>query len=213
MKLRIVSLTLLLLALVAIPAAADTIYDNGPVNGTTDGWTINFGFIVSDQFTANGTANGLTFAAWLFPGDVLQTAEVSITSDEFGGTTFLDEVVSFTQSGCSGNQYGYNVCLETGSFTDTSLSGSYWLNLQNAVVNTGDPVYWDENSGIGCTSPGCPSIAEGNNCIQNGQIGCLPSESFTLSGGGAATVPEPGSFLLFGSGLSVVVAILRRRFR
>jgi len=190
----------LAVALAALPAVADTLYDNGPVNGTTDGWTINFGFIVSDQFTANGTANGLTFAAWLFPGDVLQTAEVSITSDEFGGTTFLDQVVSFTQSGCSGNQYGYNVCLETGSFTDTSLSGSYWLNLQNAVVNTGDPVYWDENSG--------PASASENS------IGTVPSEAFTVLGGTTTTTccfPEPDIVTLLGSGLLGVACV--RRFK
>ena len=27
------------------------IYNNGPVNGTTDAWTINFGYVVSDSFT------------------------------------------------------------------------------------------------------------------------------------------------------------------
>ena len=26
------------------------IYENGPVNGTTDAWTINFGYVVSDTF-------------------------------------------------------------------------------------------------------------------------------------------------------------------
>ena len=67
--------------------------------------------------------SGLTFGAWLFPGDVLQTVEVSITSAEFGGTTYFDQVLSFTQSGCSGNQYGFNVCTETSSnFSTVNLS-------------------------------------------------------------------------------------------
>ncbi len=50
------------------------LYDNGPINGTTDAWTINFGFVVSDTIAiAGGNAvNGLTFGAWVFPGDVLQ---------------------------------------------------------------------------------------------------------------------------------------------
>src|SRR5689334_10724965 len=178
---------------------ADTVYDNGPINGTTDAWTINFGFIVSDTFTTSGaTVNGLAFGAWLFPGDVLQSAEVSITDAEFGGNTFLDEVVNFTQSGCVGNQYGFNVCTETGTFTDTNLAaGSYWLNLQNATVNTGDPVYWDENSG--------PSQASENS------VGTIPSEAFTLTGGPANTVPEPGSILLFGSGVLGLAGVLRRK--
>jgi hypothetical protein len=28
-----------------------TVYENGPINGNTDAWTINFGFVVSDTFT------------------------------------------------------------------------------------------------------------------------------------------------------------------
>ena len=210
MKLRIASLSLLALCLVALPALADTVYDNGPINGTTDGWTINFGFIVSDTFAISGggaTVNGLAFGAWLFPGDVLQSAEVSITDAEFGGTTFFDGVVNFTQSGCVGNQYGFNVCTETGSFSDTNLAdGTYWLNLQNASVNTGDPIYWDENSG--------PSQASENS------VGTIPSEAFTLTGGSGmtstttttgGTVPEPSSIMLFGSGILGLAGILRRK--
>jgi hypothetical protein len=211
LKLRIASLSLLVLCLAAIPAMADTVYNNGAINGTTDGWTINFGFVVSDTFTTAGqNITGLNFGAWLFPGDVLQSAEVAITSAEFGGTTYFDGVVNFTQSGCSGNQYGYNVCTESGSFNAGSLAGAgtYWLNLENAVVNTGDPVYWDENSG--------PSSASENS------VGTIPSESFTVLGGASSTstttttttsgtVPEPSSIMLFGSGILGLAGVLRRK--
>ena len=157
------------------------IYDNGPINGSSDAWTINFGFVVSDTFTVpidGATVTGLTFGAWTYAGDVAQAVEVSITSSEFGGTTYFDGVVNLTQSNCSGNQYGYNVCTETSAgFNGPSLNnGTYWVNLQNAVVNDGDPLYWDENSGVGCTSSGCPSMAE-----QTG-TGTIPSEAFTITG-------------------------------
>ncbi len=203
--------------LCAIASVAQEVYNNGPINGTTDAWTINFGFVVTDTFTvstANATLGSLAFGAWLTPGDVLESVEVSVTSEAFGGTTYFDGVVNFTQSGCSMNQFGFNVCTETGFFNGPNLAnGTYWLELQNAIVNNGDPIYWDENSGVGCTSPGCPSIAEDNNCISNGEIGCIPSESFTLSSSGTSTVPEPSSFLLFGSGFFGVLAIMRRRSR
>ena len=210
MKLRIVSLSLLALCLVAVPAMAQNLYSNGPINGTTDAWTINSGFIVSDSFTlsSQGTATGLEFGAWADPGDVLESAQVSITSSEFGGTSFYNQVVNFTQSGCSGNQYGFNVCTETStsSFGAVNLAaGTYWLNLENAVVNTGDPIYWDENSG--------PSSASENS------VGTIPSEAFTVLGGTTTqtstttggTVPEPSSILLFGSGILGLAGVLRRK--
>jgi hypothetical protein len=205
LKLRFASLAIVLLALVAIPALAQNdIYDNGPTNGTTDGWTINFGFAVSDSFSIgpNTSVNGMNFAAWVEPGDTLQSAEVSITSSEFGGTTFFDQTVSFTQSGCVSNQYGFNVCTESATWSDLALNaGTYWLNLSNASTAAGDPLYWDENSG--------PSSASENS------IGTVPSESFTLLGhNGTApppTTPEPSSILLLGSGLLGVAGVLRRK--
>jgi len=214
MKLRRLGI-LFACCLLSAPAFAQEIYNNGPINGTTDAWTINFGFAVTDTFTVssgNGNVGGLAFGAWTFPGDVLESAEVSVTSEAFGGTTYFDQVVSFAQSACSLNQYGFDVCTETGFFNGPNLAnGLYWIELQNAIVNDGDPIYWDENSGVGCTSPGCPSIAE-TQCINGNQVGCIPSESFTVLGTQSGTVPEPSSFVLFGSGFLAVAGFLRRRF-
>ena len=36
---------ILCLALAAVPASAQDLYDNGPINGTIDAWTINFGYL------------------------------------------------------------------------------------------------------------------------------------------------------------------------
>jgi len=164
------------------------IYDNGPINGNTDAWSINFGFIVSDTFyvTANQTPiTGMSFGAWLFPGDTLESAELSITSSENGGTSYFDQTVNFTQSsGCIGNEFGYNVCAFSTTFNGPTLNaGTYWVNLQNAVTAQGEPVYWDENSGDGCQSTGCPSQAQENT------VGTIPSESFTILGNGTTCEP------------------------
>ena len=182
------------------------LYDNGPTDGTTDAWTINFGFIVSDTFTVGSSASigGIAFAAWLFPGDVLESVDLSITSSEFGGTTYFDGIVNVTQYGCVTNQFGFNVCIESGSFNPAYVNaGTYWLNLRNAVVNTGDPVYWDENSG--------PSQASENS------VGTIPSESFSIGACGGPDCfpppsPEPGSLLLFASGVLISAAAVRRFF-
>ena len=157
------------------------LYSNGPINGTTDAWTINSGFVTADSFTVGGAANvtGLSFGVWVFPGDVIENVQVAITSQAFGGTIYSNQVVSLTQSNCSGNQYGFNVCTASGNFSGPNLSiGTYWVNLSNAVVDTGDPVYWDENSG--------PSSAEENS------LGTIPSEAFTIftGGSGNACIPE-----------------------
>jgi uncharacterized repeat protein (TIGR03803 family) len=147
------------------------VYDNGPINGNTNAWTINFGFVTSDTFTVGDgvTVTGMSFGAWLFLGDVLEAAEISITSQPNGGTTYFDQTVSITVSGCSSNGFGFNVCTTTGSFSGPVLQpGTYWVNLQNAVVSNGDPVYWDENDG--------PSQA------YNSSVGTIPSEAFSLQG-------------------------------
>ncbi len=171
------------------PLDGNDLYDNGPINGTTDAWAINSGFVVSDTFTVPGSGGpitGLSFGAWAFPGDVLRTVEISISSQALGGgTIYSDQVVNFTQSGCSGNQYGFNICTETsGNLSGPNLAaGTYWVNLQNAVVNSGDPIYWDENSGIGCNGQGCPSEASENS------VGTIPSEAFTVLGVTTTTYP------------------------
>ncbi len=195
MTLRATLLTLILVAVTVPAAAQNDVYDNGPIDGQDYGWMVNYGLVTSNSFYFNNSnncgfwgndpcsVNGVSFAVWMFPGDVLYSAEVSITSSEYGGTTFFDQTVSFTQSGCFSNG-SFNICTETGSFPDLYLNtGTYWLNLQNAVDGLDWPVYWDQNSG--------PSLAS------NTSVGTIPSESFTILGTATSycywcsTVPEP----------------------
>ena len=197
----------LCLAVISIPGAAQTVYDNGPTNGNTGTWNLSTGStsIVSDTFTVshdNTIITGANFAMWLFPGDTLVSAELSITSEENGGTTYFDQFVNFTQNNCSLNNFTYDVCQESTSFSGPTLnSGTYWLNLENAdAMGNGLPqVYWDENSG--------PSLASQN------MVGSIPSESFTLLGTSSTTgtVPEPSSIMLLGSGILGLAGAIRRR--
>ena len=202
MRLSVAGAVLLTLCLATPPAVAQTdLYDNGPIFGEGNGWTINFGFAVSDNFTLNSAAtiDELQFGSHLFPGDVLESAEVSITSQEFGGTSYFDQNVNFTASNCFDNSFGFVVCTQTGTFNGPQLNaGTYWLNLSNAVTNTGDPAYWDENDGR--------SLASENS------VGTIPSESFTILGTqSSGSTPEPSSLVLFGSGIVGVAGMLRRK--
>jgi hypothetical protein len=211
MRLAPRSLLALCLTLAAVPAAAQTVYSNGAINGNVDAWTINFGFIVSDTFNvANNdtTITGGNFGMRLLPGDTLTSAELSITSGENGGTSYFDQTVNFTTVSCQANEFGYNVCNENTVFNGPTLnSGTYCLNLQNAVVPSGDPVFWDENSGRSSAS--------------ENSVGTIPSEAFTVLGTSSTTtststtttgtVPEPTSILLFGSGALGMVGMFRRK--
>ncbi len=209
MTTRIAALTILCLVLAATPAWAD--WENGPINGTTDAWTINFGFVLSDSYLSDGsTVTGLMFGVWEFPGDTMTSVEWIISSGENGGTLYGSGVASgsnLTDSFISVNQFGYDIdkITVTGLSVPQQSGMTYWLTLQNAEVPSGNPVFWDENSGIDCHSKGCPAMASENS------LGTLASEAFTINTGGTQTTPEPGSFLLFASGILGLAGVLRRK--
>ncbi len=211
MKTRIALLSLLTivcLALAVAPAMADTVYSNGPYNGTVDGWTFNFGFTVSDSFTAasGSSITGLNIVYWdLSSSDLLTTVDMQIGSTSFGGTPQTLSGVNNTLLGT--NQYGYFLYQADYSFSGIPWSGSGYVTLGNACSTSGcsisNPIYWDENSG--------PSTAYENT------LGSIPSEAFTLTGSATTTTtttgttPEPSSIMLFGSGILGLAGVLRRK--
>ena len=215
---------LLFLALAVTPAWAQTLYSNGlcklaplvrpsaisPGGCNTDAWTINFGYVVSDTFTVSGFSpmQGFDFVVWALPGDRMTSVDWSVTSAEFGGTTYGSGTGATTLTRDQGlNQWGYDIQTYSVSGLNVYLnSGTYWLNLQNAVVSNVDPIYWDENDG--------PSKAS------ESALGTIPSESFDITGqwtcctGPDGSTPEPGTLTLFGSGIAGLVGLggaLRRR--
>jgi hypothetical protein len=178
MTTRIAVLTILCLALAAIPAPAQNwTYDNGPINGTTDGWTINFGYIVSDTFVAGGSlVTSFEFGVWEDPGDHLTSVQWSVTSGENSGTVYGSGIASganLADKFVSNSQFGFAIDEVTvsGLNVPTTAGTTYWLSLQNAMVPDDYGVYWDENSGKGCMSNGCPSSAS------ESSVGTIPSES------------------------------------
>lgn len=151
----------------------DILYDNGPFNGTTDAWDINFGFSVSDSFTVPSGAviQGISFIYWdASTSDLLTTVDMGIASTSFGGS--FQTLRGVTNTFLGTNQYGYALYQADYTFPDVSWSGAGYITLQNACSTSGcsvsNPIYWDENSG--------PSTAYENT------IGSIPSETFTLTG-------------------------------
>jgi uncharacterized repeat protein (TIGR03803 family) len=163
----------------ALPQSG-TLYDNGPYNGTTDAWTINFGLTVSDSFTGGGPVTGLHFVYWdASTSDLLTTVDISIGSTSFGGTP--QTLTGITNTFLGTNQYGYALYQADYSFSGIG-SGSY-VTLSNACTTSGcsvsNPIYWDENSG--------PSTAYENT------LGSIPSEAFSLDGGPGCVYDKPAN--------------------
>jgi hypothetical protein len=209
MKLRIVSLTIACLVLAVAPAMAGTVYSNGAYNGTTDAWTINFGFTVSDSYALSGgtSVSGMNIVYWdASTSDLLTTVDYQFGSSSFSGTTHTSAPV--TNAFLSTNQFGYALYradIAVSNFDFTGANG--FVTLGNACTTSGcsvsNPIYWDENSG--------PSTAYENT------LGSIPSEAFTLAGGTTCgdcfQTAEPSSIMLFGSGLLSIVSVLRRKLR
>jgi hypothetical protein len=211
MKMRIASLSLLTvcyLTLVVAPAmAGTTTYSNpGPAALTTDAWTINFGFEVSDSFTMAGSSiTGLSIIYWdASSTDLLTTADLALGTTPFGGGA--GTTVAFTSTFLGINAYGYNLYqADAPGLNIPWVGGGGFATLGNACSTSGcsviTPIYWDES--------------KGSSTAYENTIGSIPSESFTLfdppSSGTPGTTPEPSSIMLFGSGILGLAGVLRRK--
>ena len=209
MRIALLSLLAVCCLMLAVsPAMADTLYSNGPYNGTNDAWTINFGFSVSDSYTLSNcppqgcSIEDLHIVYWdASSTDLLTTVDMQLGGTSFSGT--INTLTGATNQFLTTNQYGYFLYAAWFSFPNLgSPNGTSYVTLSNACSTSGcsvsNPIYWDENSG--------PSTAYENT------IGSIPSEAFTLTGPSPTTTPEPSAIMLFGSGILGLAGVLRRRF-
>jgi hypothetical protein len=196
----------LLCVLLALPACAGVIYDNGPINGTNTAYSINDGFTVTNSFTLTNASSvtGANIGLWIDSGATLLTVDWAITSDPFGGTTFGSGTAGLTYDYWGSPSFLYNTYSAGFTLSPVILApGTYWLQLANATGTSGANIYWDENSG--------PSTA-----WQTSGWGTYPigSEAFQILGNTSEdSVPEPGSLALFGSGVLILAGLFRRRVR
>jgi PEP-CTERM motif len=200
-------------------ANADVLYTNGPANTQSDAWTINYGFAVADSFklTSASTLTGVDLTLWAYTaGDTLTSVDWVILSGEPGTGSVLDSgTASVTNAVLGVNGVGYTILGDSFSLPSVVLSsGTYWIELLNASVPNGDPIYWDMNGGpssawesgsgdvTDCTDSGLNAPPLGNNRC---------STTFDITGTSSGAVPEPLTLSLFGGGLAGAAAMRRRR--
>ncbi len=180
--------------------AIDVLYNNGGGSEFLPMWDISGSNMASNQFTCSfGTCNTqiLEFDATPTWGTDATTVNWSVTSSPLaGGTTFASGTSALPQFyACDPDGV---VCLFDINFATTLSGGSYYLNLSGVDA----PLGWDTTS----------HPLNGNNAysIVNGvETDNIQGLGFKIEG---TSTPEPGSVLLFGSGVLGVAGVLRRRF-
>jgi hypothetical protein len=119
----------------------DILYDNGPMNLSTDiinpAYNISFGWAVSNSFTLTGdsTLTDALVGLWMYPKNKPKWVDWSIGTFEFG-----DDISSGT-SKLKNTYYGsglnyYDSYESNFSIFGTLTAGTtYWLTLQNGLGN------------------------------------------------------------------------------
>jgi len=204
-KRSLLLLVAVVLGLLVTPVWADTLlYDNGPINGTIDSYTIGRGK-TGNSFTLSAASNLTTaqIGLWLYPGQTPVQVDWAIGT-AFDDNTYGSGTSVFSNTKLAQQGWGvYDLYESIFSLSLASLgAGTYWLTLTNATsTDSGYDVYWDIKKG--------PSAAR--TMVIDGAI---DSESFQIYGtpSGPTAAPEPATMLLLGLGL-VGLAGARRKFK
>ncbi len=203
MKFRFASSLFLLAAsllISGVAAHADVLYNNGVGSEYLAMWDISGNAVASNQFSCSFAicnTQTLEFDATYTGGNFPTKIDWSVTSNPFGGTTYAagsSQLPLFYACDPDGI-----VCLFDVNFATTLAGGTYFLNLTGADGS----LEWD--------TPSNP--LNGTNAYYKDANGVVTSniegEGFKISG---TSTPEPGSILLFGSGVVGLAGVLRRRF-
>lgn len=199
--------------IVGSTANATVLYDDGPPNGTYNAWPLGIIEPAEDSFNlaSTSTLTGVTFGNWIAPSSTGLTVGWFIVDSEGSQTPICAACIGtapLTAGATFMNARGFDVVDQSFSLPDVVLgAGTYWLALSNEIDSVGGIDFWDMNGGPSLVWESGSGDQSGSNCLQgNGPGTC--SNSFQILG--TASIPEPMSLALFGSGL-VALFMLRRR--
>jgi hypothetical protein len=210
---------LAMLAIATVPAWADVLYSNGPINGTIGALFIgnveipnvgSFSYATSDSFVLSSasTVTGVDFGAWTAGGDSITSVQWSIGTTPGGsslGSGVANTIDTFFAASFSGST------VDSDSFSTGNISlgaGTYYLTLQNANTAQGRPPAWDINNGPSSAFYGTgASLANVAGRFGPGS----DSEAFDIQGTTTAVTPEPGSYAALVLALGGVMLVWSRR--
>ncbi len=213
------SLCLLALALCSLPATAGTLYSNlgtgTDVYNCCTGWTVSGTGSIGTSFTAANEFQVTT------SGSVTEIDVAIGFVAGFGNSFYVD--IDSNNSGLPGSVLAsFTNLSSTTEFGDccglvsiTGISGltltagtNYWMVI--GPTSSSDDTFdaWNfSNSAMGLD---LYSEDGGKTWTSNGT---QPQGAFDILGGPSGTTPEPGSLLLFGTGLVGVFSAFRRKMK
>lgn len=204
------------LMLMATPASAATIYDNGgPLNGPSASGNEATLWVQAEDFSLAGGGSvggaGVYIAGlgdlgnwdgtveYFFFADAGGSPGALLTAGKGQGITTTDTGLSWC---CGGNSFLLEFTLES---VFSALAGmDYWFGIHLSTNFDRDEIYWVRTS-FNSTTPGHESSGGTFDNWSNSSL----EHAFFLTGP-AATVPEPGAIVLVAFGL-LGVALMRRR--
>ena len=166
--------------------------------------TISDGFIAS----ASGSVSSLDFGIWVPTGTIPTQVSWALGTSVFANDISNGFPAALGLTFVTSNGFGFDVyTANVTGMTGNLVSGNaYWLTLGDANDNFGTQFdAWDLNGG-----PASCDFAVGGTPF--GDCGLSPGgAAFTLYAQSNTGVPEPGSFLLLGSGVVGLAGVLRRK--